>query len=174
MAAPGESLGTEDRGAPGSGDLEQSVEGDLELLRLHMVRITAKASVAPAGVDGIGASPSPTAESFHVPVTDPVVTEEAGEDIAVEVREAARRGETAYVNDLPNIVDPQQVEEVLGAVGGVTDREDRRRWRDPTRSLPLEGLGAGVGRGSSRLANHGLTPLPCRMRSLESIILPEV
>ena len=128
MAAPRNRLGAHQDGRRCSlRELDGAVERCGECLRLHVVGVAAEACVAPAEIDRITVWMAQAAEIFHVDVADSDALQGLGKRVRVELRIAARFRDGADIEELPDGVRAQQIEEFVDRACGVADGENRER-----------------------------------------------
>src|SRR5262249_27480603 len=91
---------------------------------LHVVRIAAKTSVLPAGVDGILAGVPESSEPRQMQVPDAVLLQGNRELILSELRIAAGLRDRAHIDKLMNTVRFEHFEKFLDGKRGMADGED--------------------------------------------------
>ena len=127
VAAPGDGFGTHDGGGGSGGDLSEGVEAFGELGSGHVVGVSAKGCVAPAGVGGVFAAVTAAAEVFHVGVVDGCCVEGGCEGFGVELRDVAGFGDGANIDEVTDSVGIEKRDELFDGVSGVADGEEKKR-----------------------------------------------
>src|SRR5947209_9343022 len=95
-----------------------------ELVRLHVVRITAKANVAPARVDRIGFRLAKASQLRHVQVANPPLRQRALQRRLRKMRHPPRGGHRTHVDEQSDAMVGQQLGELVERPGRMADRED--------------------------------------------------
>lgn len=90
VTAPGYSFGAHDHGFLLARELDEPLERLFEFGRLHIVGVTAKRRIAPAGIRGIGAGVAQATEFTEMNVADSRAAQFRGQSAAVELRIVAR------------------------------------------------------------------------------------
>lgn len=124
VTSPRDRFGAHDHGGTGGGDLDELAEVLGERGSLHVIRITAKAGVLPAGIEGILAGVPESSESGKVSIPDSALFQRRGELILAEMRMASRFRNRSNVYQLSNAVRGQHFEKFLDGQCGVADGED--------------------------------------------------
>ena len=133
MAAPRHSFSAHERGGAVRSELDRAVEPARELGRLHVVRETAEARVAPGKVDRIGFRMTQAAEFLEMNVANSGGVERCRERIAVELGIMAGLRNRADVDDLPDAVRAEELDKFTDLARGVPDGEDGQRLLDGRR-----------------------------------------
>jgi hypothetical protein len=113
MAAPRHRFGAHDRCALLTAQSDQLVEAVRKFLRLHVIGIAAKARVPPAGVGGVLAGASQTAQRAQGGIFDAMRLERFAQRISVELRVMARPRHRADIDEAFDAVALQQRYELL-------------------------------------------------------------
>jgi hypothetical protein len=77
MASPRHSFCTHDCGSPFLRQLDELIQSLLKFRCLHVISEAAKAGISPTSIDRVTTRMPQTAESSHMPVTDPRFLERA-------------------------------------------------------------------------------------------------
>src|SRR5690348_16496634 len=126
MTAPGHRFGTHDRAALRAAKLQQALHGFGEIAGLNVIRVTAKAGVAPAGVYGIAARMAQAAEFLEVSVGDGLMPQRFGERVAVELRITAGTRDCSNIREPLGAVPAKQRDEFFDGARGVADGKNRQ------------------------------------------------
>ena len=148
VASPWDGLGAHDGRGLFRCERDEQLERRVEFGCLHVVRETAEGGVAPAGIGRIDAGVTQPAQSFHMPVTDPAVTEEASEIIAVELGIVPGTGYGPNIHQPCDSVCPQQVDKfVEAAVQEMNTQVGKIDWSLIAADIQTDG-GALTGNGA--------------------------
>ena len=134
VASPGHCFRAHDRAPLFAAHLQKPLHGLVELLRLHVIRVTAKARVAPAEIRGIRAWVPQAAQFLQVRVLDVLVSQGVGQRVAIELRIMPRTRNRADIDQPLHAVPPQQFDELLDRARRMADGQNERRLRFPFRA----------------------------------------
>ena len=124
MAAPGNRFRAHYGATLRSRELDEFHERRVEFPRLHIVRVSTKAIVAPSRIDGIFFRVTQAAELLFVHVSNMSLTQRILERIRIELRISPRTRNRSDVNDAFHSVRIEQSEEFIEWPCGVADRQD--------------------------------------------------
>ncbi len=117
VAAPGDGFGAHDGGRSCACYFGEGGEAFGKLRGGHVVGIAAEGCVAPAGVDGVFAGVAAAAEGFQMRVIDVGGAERGCQCVGIELRNVARFGNGADVDEMMHMVRVQQFDELFDRVG---------------------------------------------------------
>src|ERR1700683_5622072 len=124
MAPPGNRLRAHDGGTFRSCELDEVRKRRIEFRSLHVVRVSAKAVVAPSCIDGMLFGVTQTAELLSVRVSDMSLTQRILERIRTELRITPRARNRPDIDDAFHSVRFEQCEEFIERPRGVADSQN--------------------------------------------------
>src|ERR1017187_8969667 len=121
MASPRYRFGAHDCRRRLRGEMDEFVQVLLERGRLHVIRKSAKPSVAPGGVDGIAPRMTQSAKPWQMLINDSRVLQTAGQIFLVELRVVPRTRDGSDIHQLPDAVRVQNTDELIDRMRGMAD-----------------------------------------------------
>src|SRR6185437_11857280 len=121
MAAPGDCLSAHDRGAFFEGYLFKLRKCISKCFCAHVVGVSSKGEIPPAGIRRIFVCCSPAAERLHPLVLDPGFFKGSAKRFLLKLRVMARVGNRADVSEELNIVSRKESDEIFNRAGGVAN-----------------------------------------------------
>lgn len=149
MTAPGHGLRAHQRQPVVSGQFEQFVDRSAKFLGLHVIGVTAKRQIPPAGIRRVGRGPAQPPKRRMMHVGDPRRTQRSREILAIELRIVSGPRHSSHIDDPCDAVRAQQPDKLGDGTRGVADREyaGRRSFR--------ASCGPGLGHGCTESGSCG-------------------
>lgn len=121
MATPRHGLGAHDGRWMISGSLHERLQGGPKVLRLHVVRESAKARVLPAVIDGILPGLAQPAKLRLVDIADSGLFERLGQRLRIKLRIVAGPWNRPHVDEARNAVRFKKCQELVDGFCRVAD-----------------------------------------------------
>ena len=125
MASPRHSFRTHDRCITVMTSLHEQVDRVGELFRLHVVRVPLERGVPPGAVDAVLAYMTQTAQCRHTAVRDLARAYARRQSSLTELRIVPGLGDGTHVDQLPDPVRLQEIDELVDRVRRVSDSVNR-------------------------------------------------
>src|SRR5947208_14681366 len=125
MAFPRHRLGAHDGGTPLSREPNEAVQSDAEFRRRHVVCVSSKPRISPAGVAAVDHRFAKAAEVLEVFVINAPISKRGGEHLFGGPWDPLGCGEAADVRESFDSVSCEEFEEFLKGQQRVTDGADR-------------------------------------------------
>jgi hypothetical protein len=125
MASPGHSLGTHQHAALARRQFQHLLNVLCELRRFHVIRVTAKREILPAGVDGIVPRVTQSAQTQQMRIANIERAQRFAEGFAIELRIVTRSRHGPYIEYAHNVIGFEQIDESVERPIRVPDRADK-------------------------------------------------
>jgi len=121
MASPRHGFSAHDRCAHRPREFQQSLERAAKFRRVHVIRVAAKGSIAPAEVEGVFFGVAQAPEFFQMYIADASGLKFCGQGVLVELRHAPRSWNGSHIHKLLNAVCLEDGYEFFYGSNGMAD-----------------------------------------------------